>query len=219
MACDKLSFEVQGLVIDAVVKSLRKVKWNSFQPNFFIQLQPGVLDDAPKTYLASLSALENQQKLSIQSEVSRRFPNVSVIDVDGLVKKIGEFITQMSIILEWMAWITIVAGMVVIFSIAVHQTQTRRWDMNLLKILGAQFKDIQASLLKEFLVLASLASIFGGILGIFASYVISSVVFEGIWKPDFWTPVLCFILVVSICLLITWIASYRSLKRPVKWML
>lgn len=215
---DLLNFEVQGLSVEAVVTSLRKVKWNSFQPNFFILFQPGVLEDAPQSYLASLASMEEASKVSTQNQVAKQFPNVSIIDVDGLVEKLSEFISQMSIILEWMAWITIAAGMVVIFSIAIHQAQSRKWDTNLLKVLGARFSEIQTSLLKEFFLLASLASVFGGILGVVASYVISSVVFEGVWRPDFATPVLCFFLVVGVCLLITWAASYRTLQKPVSWM-
>ena len=35
------------------VASVRKVKWDSFQPNFFIVFAPGVLDETAGTYLTS----------------------------------------------------------------------------------------------------------------------------------------------------------------------
>ncbi|MGD9731586.1 MAG: ABC transporter permease, partial [Desulfamplus sp.] len=51
---DTMEFDVQGMELKGRVVNLRKVKWNSFQPNFFILFQKGVLDDAPKTFLASI---------------------------------------------------------------------------------------------------------------------------------------------------------------------
>ena len=47
---DIMTFDIQGLEIEGKIRNLRKVKWNTFQPNFFILFQPGVVDDAPKTF-------------------------------------------------------------------------------------------------------------------------------------------------------------------------
>ncbi|HRO68617.1 MAG TPA: FtsX-like permease family protein, partial [Pseudobdellovibrionaceae bacterium] len=43
---DTLRFDVQGVEIDGVIVNLRKVRWTSFQPNFFILIQDGALNDA-----------------------------------------------------------------------------------------------------------------------------------------------------------------------------
>mgnify|MGYP006982487196 FL=1 len=51
---DLLTFNVQEVVVEAIVINLRRVQWNSFQPNFFILFQPGVLEDAPGTFLGSI---------------------------------------------------------------------------------------------------------------------------------------------------------------------
>ncbi|MFW7379458.1 MAG: ABC transporter permease [Oligoflexus sp.] len=214
---DELSFDVQGVPINAKVVSLRSIKWNSFQPNFFIQFQPGVLEDAPKTYLASVPPLPYQEKQSLQAEIANLFPNVSVIDVTRLVEKVAESIGQMSLILQIMAWISIAAGMVVVFSIAVHQAQTRRWDVNLLKILGASFKDIQFTILKEFGILSLGASLLGGILGIAVSYGITTVLFDGLWRPDLLTPFLCMLIVITACLVIASLATRTTLKSKPAW--
>ncbi len=42
---DKIDFDIQGVPLSGMVINLRKVKWASFQPNFFILLQPGSIED------------------------------------------------------------------------------------------------------------------------------------------------------------------------------
>src|SRR5690606_23979920 len=51
---DSLRFNVAGEDIEAAVTSLRSVEWDSFQPNFFVVLSPGLAADLPQTYLASV---------------------------------------------------------------------------------------------------------------------------------------------------------------------
>lgn len=209
---DKLSFNVQGMIIDAKIVNLRKVKWNSFQPNFFIQFQDGVLEDAPKSFIASYPSMNRPQKLSIQSQVVSNFPNISVIDVTGLVEKITTTIDQMSLILSVMAWITLFAGLVVIFSIASHQIQQRLWDINMLKILGASYSDIFSLLAKEFGLLALASGVFGGIFGLGVSFLISHFVFEGIWQPDIYIPISSLLAIIIVCLAVTRLAAGQTLK-------
>jgi putative ABC transport system permease protein len=209
---DTLAFNVQGMTIDARVVNLRKVKWNSFQPNFFIQFQDGVLEDAPKSFIASFPTLTSSEKLNIQNKIVRSFPNISIIDVTGLVEKISGTINQMSLILSVMAWITLFAGLVVIFSIASHQIQQRLWDINMLKILGASYKDMFSLLAKEFGFLAIASGIFGGMFGLVVSFLIAHFVFEGIWRPDLFIPLASLIAIVVICVLVARLAAGRILS-------
>ena len=59
---DELEIEVGGVPILAKVVNIRRVRWTSFQPNFFVQMQPGVLDQAPKTFIATLNDLDAEKK-------------------------------------------------------------------------------------------------------------------------------------------------------------
>ena len=51
---DRLAFLIAGQEIELKIASLRKVNWDSFQPNFFMVISPGALDDFPSTYVASM---------------------------------------------------------------------------------------------------------------------------------------------------------------------
>ena len=65
------------------ISSLREVRWNSFQPNFFVSFARGVLEQAPQTMLASLPPLAEAKRERLQASIVSRFPNISVIDVTG----------------------------------------------------------------------------------------------------------------------------------------
>lgn len=78
---DKVLFDIQGVEMSGEIVNFRKVRWTSFQPNFFILFQPGVLEEAPKTWLAALPSMEMTDRSSIQSDIVKLFPNVSIIDV------------------------------------------------------------------------------------------------------------------------------------------
>ena len=140
---DVLGFDVQGLTVESRIVNLRQVKWNNFQPNFFILFQPGVLEEAPKSFLASVSGVPLEQKPLLQNGIVQQFPNVSMIDVARLVERILQLTRQLSFALQFMAILSIVAGLVVVFSIARHEVHTRIREINLLKVLGGSFQDNQ----------------------------------------------------------------------------
>ncbi|MDP6216994.1 MAG: FtsX-like permease family protein, partial [SAR324 cluster bacterium] len=175
---DFLTFNVQEVLVEAIVTNLRRVQWNSFQPNFFIIFQPGVLEDAPSTFLGSIGGLDASGKLKIQNRIVSDYPNVSVIDVSRMVERALKISDQMVLALRLMAYLSILAGLVVVFSIARHEVDGRLWELNMLKVLGAKFSDIQKMIQIEFAVLGIFAGLFGVVLSLVMSYGISWWFFE-----------------------------------------
>src|SRR5271163_1587932 len=51
---DKITFDVAGEPLTVDVASIRKIRWDSFRPNFFLVFPPGLLDGAAGTYMTSL---------------------------------------------------------------------------------------------------------------------------------------------------------------------
>jgi len=209
---DLLTFNVHEVQIVAKVINLRKVKWNSFQPNFFILFQPGVLDDAPATYLASMGGLDKLERMNYQNLIVKEFPNVSVIDVTRTVQRILKISDQMVLALRFMAYLSIMAGLVVVFSIARHEVQGRLWELNLLKVLGAKFNDIQKMIQIEFAVLGIYAGIFGVGVSLIMSYGIAWWFFENLWKWTWQTSLASVVGVTALSVIVAWIATRSTLK-------
>src|SRR5207344_3421923 len=65
---DRIAFNVAGQRYEARITSLRKVEWESFQPNFFVIGSPGSLAGLPTSYVSAVHA-----------------PNAKAAFVNGLV--------------------------------------------------------------------------------------------------------------------------------------
>src|SRR5690606_11656454 len=71
---DRVVFDVQGVEIEGLIHNIREVKWTSFYPNFFVTVEPGFLEGAPKTFLAVLPARPDLQKSEFQRQAVMKFP-------------------------------------------------------------------------------------------------------------------------------------------------
>lgn len=210
---DILTFDIQGTEIEGKVVNLRKVKWTSFQPNFFIQFQPGVLEEAPKTYVASIPSHKSLNVTGLQSKLVEDFPNISIVNVSRVVEKVLSVVESMSWILSYMAWLTLFAGFVVLYSIAEFQVRLRSRDTALLKILGAEFSDIRKSIFWEFGVLGLLASFLGALIAILFSWAFSAFLFEGAWAFNMQIPVVSIVAITALTLILSFAATNKNLKK------
>jgi putative ABC transport system permease protein len=134
------------------------------------------------------------------------------VDVDHLVTDILNMAEQMSLSLELMALLSILAGYVVLYSIVRTQVQSRRWELNMLKILGAKQYALNSYILVEVFVVTFLASLTGAFLSLVASSIISRVLFENSLKPNLiwiFTSVIC---ISFLSLIIAWFAARQVMK-------
>jgi putative ABC transport system permease protein len=210
---DVLGFDVQGIEVESRIVNFRRVKWNDFQPNFFILFQPGVLEEAPKSFLGSVSGVSLEQKPLLQNGIVKQFPNVSMIDVARLVERILQLTRQLSFALQFMAILSIVAGLVVVFSIARHEVHTRNQEINLLKVLGGSFQKIRKIFLIEFGVIGGTASLCGVILSFAMSYSIAELVFESIWSFSWQFGLVSIVLVGGLSMLASLSATWQVLRQ------
>lgn len=210
---DILQFDVQGVEIDGQVVNLRKVKWTSFQPNFFVIVQNGVLNDAPKTFITALPKMPEDKKEQMQMELAKRFSNVSIIDVQRTVNEVLKIADQMSWSLELMAALALFTGYVVLYSIVSGQVRLRRWELNMLKVVGAKFGSVSKYLVLEFVTLALGAGVMGAGLSVVVSYFISYYVFEGSFVFNWVWPVFTALGVCVLSALISYFASRRVVNE------
>jgi putative ABC transport system permease protein len=210
---DLMIFDIQGIELKGRIVNLRSIKWTSFQPNFFIVIQPGFLEEAPKTFIGALPRMNQSAKSSLQRDLAQKFSNISIIDVDHLTEDILRIADQMSISLELMAWLSVIAGLLVLYSIVRTQVQARRWELNMLKILGAKKSDLKSYLLTEVLVVTFMAAVVGALISLVASSFLSHYIFGNILKMN-----LLWILssIVSISLLsfaVAWLAAQKIMNE------
>ncbi len=200
---DRLVFDVLGLELESVVVNIRTVKWTEFVPNFFLILQEGALDDAPKTVLATISSGDyDAQKMLVK--LSELFPSLTVIDVKNLFESFLTLVKNVTAITDKMSLYSIIIGLLMSFIIIQYQMSLQKNNILRLKMIGVNNKTIRNSFLIEFGLISLVASILGIILGSIGSYIISAFLFNSYWdfRPDilllyfFFIPILT-ILIVS----------------------
>lgn len=178
---DSLTYEVLGVEIEAKVVNLRQVNWTSFLPNFFIVFQPGVLEDAPKSYLAVIEKMNFEEQLKTQDLLVENFSNVSIINVTEVIQKILTLFKAMAWAIGMMSLCCIVVGLFVLYSILQSQLLKKQKEMALQKIMGFEGKDILKITLLEFSFLSLTAQLIGSFMGTLVSYLVSYVFLDGVF--------------------------------------
>jgi len=212
---DALAFDVQGVPVEGRVVSLREVHWQSFEPNFFVLFQGGVLEDAPQTFLASVPQLPVEQREALQASLAEAFPNVSSVDVTRTVERLLALASRLEWALAGTAALSLCVGIAVVFAIARDQARARRLETNLLKVLGADFRRVRAALDLEYGALGLAAALAGSAVCALASALLARLVLDVPWRPA-WEPLALAALCVPLaCVLAARLAARRVLReRP-----
>ncbi|MBF8269454.1 MAG: FtsX-like permease family protein [Gammaproteobacteria bacterium] len=196
---DRLTYTISGREVTGKITSIRWIDWDSFDVNFFVVANPGALDGYPGTWLTSLYLPPEQKSLVI--DLVRNFPSVTVIDVDAIVIQVRTIMNQVIRTVEFVFGFTLLAGLVVLLAALQTTHDERIRESALLSALGANRKQILASLIAEFLCLGLAA----GVLAAFAATIIEAVLAEFIFRmeivinPWVWliAPSICLLLIVS----------------------
>ncbi len=152
---DKVSFDIGGEPFVATVSSIRKVKWDSFQPNFFVVFSPGVLDAVAGTFLTS--AYFHPTDPHVMAQLARRFPSVSIFNVDDLLAQVRGIIDKAILAVQSVFAFTLFAGLVVLLAAVQSSREERRFESAMLRTLGASGATVWQGVMAEFVALGLLA--------------------------------------------------------------
>jgi putative ABC transport system permease protein len=154
---DRLGFFVAGQNVEAEIASIRKVNWDSFQPNFFIVLSPGALDGMPTTYISSMRLEEAQQPMLV--ELVRAYPSISVINLDAILQQVRGIIEKASLAVQAVFVFTLAAGIAVLFAAVQSTIDERRFESAMLRALGARRRTVFLGVMTEFAALGFAAGV------------------------------------------------------------
>jgi putative ABC transport system permease protein len=175
---DQLDFNLGGFDLPCVIASSRKVEWMQMRPNFFVLFPPGVLEDAPQMIVSVTHCPDAASSAALQKAVSSRYPNISVLDLSLVVNSVGRMLERASEAIKVMALFCILTGLIILVnSLCLSQLQRLR-DNALLKVLGAERRQIRHILAAEFTLLALLCGSAGSLLAYAASTAIGILLFE-----------------------------------------
>ena len=209
---DALVFNVQGVLMETVVSSIRKVDWTTLQPNFSIVYPKGVLENAPQFNVLSTYAPTEESSAKLQRDLVKKFPNVSVIDLRQMFTVIEDILDKVSWIINFMAFFSILTGIIVLIGSVRTSKYQRIKESVLLRTLGAKNKQIIAITALEYLFLGILGSLLGILLALLSSLLLAIFVFEEPFMPSL-IPFLIFLPGISLLVLGIGLSNIREVLR------
>jgi len=209
---DKLSFDVAGEPLTVQVASIRKIRWDSFRPNFFLVFPPGLLDGAAGTYMTSVFLTPAQRPALV--DLVRRFPTISVFDVDAILKQIRDIMDRASLAVQYVFLFTLAAGVVVLLAAVQSTRDERRYESAILRTLGASRATVLQGVAAEFSALGFLSGTLGAFGATGVGWVLARWLFSLQYTLDPWVWVVGLVCGTILVGLSGTVATRRVVNTP-----
>jgi putative ABC transport system permease protein len=209
---DRLSFDIGGQTVEAVITSLRKLEWGSMRVNFFVILNPKLVENMPQTWITAFHLPE--EKAALGNQLTRDFPNLTVIDVGSILRQIQSVVDQVVTAVEFLFLFTLASGVLVLYAALVGSQDERIRESGLLRALGATRSQLSQAQWIEFALVGSLAGVLAATGAAAVGWVLARQVFNFEWS---FSPLVWLIGLVagSACAFIGgWVGLRNVLKHP-----
>ena len=209
---DELTFDIAGESFTVQVASVRKVKWDSFEPNFFIVFAPGVLEDTAGTYLTS--AFFKATDARALAQLARRFPSVSIFDIDDLLAQVRSVLNKAVLAVQSVFVFTLFAGLTVLLAAVQSSRDERRYESAMLRTLGASRGTVLQGVLAEFTTLGLLSGLLAAAGASVAAYFMTTRVLELRYSFEAWVWVAGLLGGAVLVALSGWLATRSVVNQP-----
>lgn len=171
---DTLTFSFSGQNISYRIDSIRQVKWQSLNLNFFFIIDQQ--HQIPISYLGSFLLTGNDMVTSNQliKEFSEKTPGVLFIDAKKMIQQIQSIMEQASWAVSGLYVFILIASLIVLFTATLASQQGRLQSWALLRVMGANKKQVLKIGVMEFVLLGATAGVIAAIFAQATSVLISN---------------------------------------------
>ncbi len=206
---DNVTFNVQGVLLNTVIGSIRTVDWSRMQMNFSIVFPKGVLEDAPQFRVITSNVPDEESSANLQQDLVKKYPNVTIIDLRQVLTVIEGLLDKISWLINFMAFFSILTGIIVLLGAVRTSKYQRIKESVLLRTLGAKSDQILKILALEYLYLGVLGGLSGILLSLISSQMLAWFLFDSPFIPS-WIPFLVLFPGIVLLVLIIGLANSRS---------
>lgn len=179
---DTLAFDVGGIPVKVTVANLRKVRWDSFQPNFFVELSPGALADHAGTWITSVYL--PPEKTPILADLIRQLPSLTLFDVDSIMQQVRQLMDEASLAVEYVFLFTLGAGVVVLLAAVQSTRDERRFEAAVLRAIGASRQRLRTAAIAEYAALGFAAGLLGALAATLVAWALAVRIFNLPYSVD-----------------------------------
>ena len=209
---DKLRFDIAGQTVEAVVTSLRKLEWGSMRVNFFVIINPQAMLDTPQTWITAFHLPQAQAGLG--NALTRDFPNLTVVDVGGVLRQIQAVLDQVVTAVEFLFIFTLASGVLVLYAALMGSQDERTREAGLLRALGATRRQLSQAQLIEFALVGALGGLLAASGAAALGWALATYQFKFAWsfEPGVWLVGLA---LGTVCAIAGgWLGLRNVLKQP-----
>lgn len=211
---DPLSFNVQGVIMNTEVASIRTVDWSQMQPNFSIVFPEGVLESAPQFRVMTTKVENEEASATLQQQLVRSFPNISIIDLRQVLTVVENILNKIAWLINFMAFFSILTGIIVLLGAVRTSKFQRIRESVLLRTIGARSKQILKILALEYFYLGVLGTLSGIILSLISSLLLAWLLFDATFVPSLFPFLVLFPGITLLVMFIGLTNSISVIKSP-----
>ncbi|MFK7833768.1 MAG: ABC transporter permease [Winogradskyella sp.] len=209
---DAIVFNVQGVLMETTVGSIRKVDWGQLQLNFSIVFPAGVLEKAPQFNVITTKVPDEKSSADLQRDLVSKYPNVSIIDLRQVYTIVEDILDKVSWIINFMAFFSILTGIIVLIGSVRTSKYQRIKESVLLRTLGAKNAQILKISALEYLCLGLLGSLVGILLALLSSLCLALFVFKAPFVPSL-VPFLVFLPGITLLVLAIGLSNIQTVLK------
>ncbi|TFW30067.1 ABC transporter permease [Massilia horti] len=209
---DVMRFDMAGQIVEAKITSLRKLEWGSIRPNFFVIINPAAMAGAPTTYMTGFHLPAHGAAFA--NKLARTYPNVTVIDVSGILRQVQDVLDQVVTAVEFLFLFTLASGVLVLYAALVGSTFERTREAGLLRALGATRGQLAQAQRIEFVLVGSLAGLLAASGAAAMGWALATYQFKFEWtfEPTVWAVGIA---AGTVCALVGgWLGLRNVLRQP-----
>ena len=205
-------FDILGAKVSSRVGSIRKVDWGTMSTNFYFIFEPGALEGAPMTYVAT-ARVAPQDEVPLQQAVVAAFPNVSAINIRGILDSVARVIDRITFVIRMMASTSILAGAIVLAGGLSATRFQRIYEAVILKVLGATRRPLVCMLALEYALLGAAAGLIGSALAMALAWGVTHWILDIPWRFQPAAMAKGFAATVLMTLVVGLLSTYRILGQ------
>lgn len=196
---DQITFNIAGSDLVTTIKSIRDVKWGSFEPNFYVVFEPGVINDFHHTYINSFYLPPSEGQWLI--ELNQAFKAITVIEIDQILNQVREILGQTSMAVEAILALVLLCAMVLMFATLLSTLSLRKHEAALYRTFGASEAMIRLRIRSEYISLALIASLLALLSFEAISFALYYFIFKVSWAPhmSLWIGIPVLALISILC--------------------
>lgn len=199
---DEILFNVQGALIRTYVGSFREIDWRRVQTNFLVLFPEGVLEKAPQFHVLITRIANNNLSARYQQAVVRSYPNISIIDLELILKTLEEILGKIAFVIQFMAFFSIGTGVIMLISSIVLSRFQRMRENVLLRTIGASSGKLWTIIFAEYCFLGGIGALSGLLIATIITTLLGRFVFDFVFVPDVFQMMLVTLAVIFMTVII-----------------